>query len=595
MTLTHILTGGFLLVFAANVPAQEATLPGDPFERLPESLRENLERAVPMRSDWESEVLTARVGAEVQALVRYLASPDNEAAWKPRVAPGLRVPSLRPKHELVASPAPFEVFRSAPREGEELIYEGPSALPDALRALRAGFADDAVLDTEVHVSGARVEADGSLAIEVEVIVSTDAPRPRQLNGFLELRWSFGEEGPTLVGIDGSRWEEVQGPPGAPLFRDASERAFGVGALQRAGLAQGVSYWRGRLDTRLGQPLLGHPAGIALGDVDGDGLEDLYVCQPGGLPNQLFVRRADGRFLERTHASGADYLDFSRAALLIELDGDAELDLVVTLGDELLFLAGDGEGRFAPRASLEVPSATSLAAADVDGDGDLDVYACAYSDPYGGGALPRPYHDANNGRRNVLLRNDGAWSFVDATAALGLEANNRRFSFAAAWEDYDRDGDPDLYVANDFGRNNLYRNDRSDKGAEGLRFVDVAAAAGVQDMAAGMGVSWGDVDRDGDMDLYVSNMFSSAGGRIVDKPGIRERVGEDALAPLLRFAKGNTLLENRGDGTFRDASGDAGITMGRWSWGADFLDINNDGWSDIIVPNGFVTNHMTKDL
>ncbi len=111
----------------------------------------------------------------------------------------------------------------------------------------------------------------------------------------------------------------------------------------------------------------------------------------------------------------------------------------------------------------------------------------------------------------------------------------------------------------------------------------------------MGATWADYDHDGLMDLYVSNMFSSAGGRIVDQPRFQAVAGEDAVEPLQRFAKGNTLLRNAGDGTFEDVSEDAGVTMGRWSWGGEFVDLNNDGWQDLMVPNGFVTNHNTKDL
>ena len=110
---------------------------------------------------------------------------------------------------------------------------------------------------------------------------------------------------------------------------------------------------------------------------------------------------------------------------------------------------------------------SLAAADFDADGDLDVYVCCYSKRAAAVeqrflARPIPYHDANNGSRNMLLRNDRQWRFRDATKAVGLDENNHRFSFAAAWEDFDGDGDLDLYVANDFGRKNLYRCDRLDE-------------------------------------------------------------------------------------------------------------------------------------
>ena len=99
---------------------------------------------------------------------------------------------------------------------------------------------------------------------------------------------------------------------------------------------------------------------------------------------------------------------------------------------------------------------------------------------------------------------------------GIDENNRRFSRSACWEDYDNDGDQDLYVANDFGRNNLYRND-------GGHFDRRCRLAGdVEDSAAGMSAAWGDFNRDGNMDIYVANMFSSAGSRITRAAGVSSR-------------------------------------------------------------------------
>ena len=161
--------------------------------------------------------------------------------------------------------------------------------------------------------------------------------------------------------------------------------------------------------------------------------------------------------------------------MLDLDNDGDQDLIVATQIALLLLANDGTGKFEPRAELALPAAFSLAAADYDLDGDLDLYACNYAsatewaEAGGLGLQPIPYHDANNGPPNALFRNDGAFEFVNVTQALGLDRNNRRWSFAASWEDYDLDGDADLYVANDFGRNNLYRND-------GGQFVDVAKSA-----------------------------------------------------------------------------------------------------------------------
>jgi hypothetical protein len=175
-----------------------------------------------------------------------------------------------------------------------------------------------------------------------------------------------------------------------------------------------------------------------------------------------------------------------------------------------------------------------------------------------------------------------------TKKVGLDGNNRRFSFASSWEDFDNDGDLDLYVANDYGRNNLYRND-------GVRFVDIAPDAGVEDISAGMSVSWGDYNNDGWMDLYVSNMFSSAGNRIAYERRFHAGAKQSTRAEYQRHARGNSLFENRGDGTFRDVSEAARVTMGRWAWGSKFCDINNDGLEDLIVANGFITQEDTGDL
>lgn len=175
----------------------------------------------------------------------------------------------------------------------------------------------------------------------------------------------------------------------------------------------------------------------------------------------------------------------------------------------------------------------------------------------------------------------------------MEEGNSRWSFAAAWEDVDRDGDPDLYVANDFGRNQFYRN-------EGGHFTEMAADAGIEDMAAGMSVAWGDPNRDGHADLYVGNMFSSAGQRVSYQRRFASEQGgtpdESALAGKQRMARGNTLfLGSENGGRFNDVSVAAGVTMGRWAWSSAFVDINLDGWEDLIVANGYMTNRRDDDL
>jgi hypothetical protein len=111
----------------------------------------------------------------------------------------------------------------------------------------------------------------------------------------------------------------------------------------------------------------------------------------------------------------------------------------------------------------------------------------------------------------------------------------------------------------------------------------------------MSVAWADVDRDGQMDLYISNMFSSAGSRITHQPEFKSDASDEIRTRLQRFARGSTLLRNEGTGEFEDISEAAGVTLGRWAWSSNFLDVNNDGSEDICVANGYITSDDTSDL
>ncbi|HED66792.1 MAG TPA: VCBS repeat-containing protein, partial [Planctomycetes bacterium] len=389
----------------------------------------------------------------------------------------------------------------------------------------------------------------------------------------------------LEELNASEFEDVWAP--APLFRPVQPPGLAAGG----NLALGIGELRERFDHRLGLPLLGSPSGVAVSDVNDDGYEDIYLCAPGGVPNRLLLG-TEGGFVDASSESGVDLLDLSRGALFADFDRDGNEDLVVGIGTKLLLFTGDGGAHFSPGLAIDVEEATSITAADIDLDGDLDLYVCRYVSPYDEEGFPVPYHDANNGAPNLLLENrtetGGPLRFVDATAERGLDENNHRFSFAAAFEDFDLDGDSDLYVANDFGRNNLYRND-------GGRFTDVAAEAGVEDVSAGMGVSTGDVDGDGLPDLLVANMQSNAGSRVTYQRRFRPGADAETLEAYRRHARGNSLFRNRGDGTFVDESLEAGITRGRWAWGARLVDLDGDGRLDAVTPNGFLTAGSKPDL
>lgn len=416
------------------------------------------------------------------------------------------------------------------------------------------------------------------------------------------RWKVPDDGgpPRLTHLAVEQLEQIKSI-GGPMFSDCTESVLGGNESYRSQLLYGVDHWMARSQNFLPHATFGR-AGIAVGDVNGDGLDDLYVCQDKGLPNRLYVQQPNGTALDVSQASGADWLESSHGAVLNDLDGDGDQDLAIALLGAVTVAENDGSGYFEIRTVVPVSDDTmSISAADFDNDADLDLYVCAYKANtitregeegivVASGSEPFVYYDANNGGANALLRNDGNWKFVDCTAEVGLDQNNKRISYAASWEDYDNDGDPDLYVANDFGRNNLYRNSHG-------RFTDVAAEAGVEDSASGMSVSWADYDRDGTMDIYIANMFSGAGNRIVAQEQFKPEISTEKRDLFLRFARGNTLLKNLGTGIFEDVSVDAGVTLGRWAWSSNFTDLNNDGWEDLVVANGYYTSELpeTGDL
>jgi len=390
-------------------------------------------------------------------------------------------------------------------------------------------------------------------------------------------------------------EEERSRASAAAVQDISSAVFGRNASYASQLVPGTDYWRTVIDGACGIDIYGHN-GVSVGDIDGDGLDDLYICQPAGLPNRLFRNRGDGTFEDITDSAGVGVLENSACALFADVDNDGRQDLIVVRANGPLLFLNQGTGTFQLKrdafqfANPPQGTFTGAAMADYDRDGWLDIYFCLYA--YYQGAdqyrYPLPYFEAENGPPNFLLRNNRDGSFRDVTRQSGMDQNNTRFSFCCTWGDYNHDNWPDLYVVNDFGRKNLYRNN-----GDGT-FTDVAKDAGVQDIGAGMSGAWADFDNDGREDLYVADMWTAAGLRISEQEIFQKGAGVAARALYQKHAMGNSLFLNKGD-YFEDASVSSGTAMGRWAWSSDAWDFDHDGFVDIYIANGMYSGISREDL
>jgi tetratricopeptide (TPR) repeat protein/peroxiredoxin len=431
-------------------------------------------------------------------------------------------------------------------------------------------------------------------VRYEFVGAGNGYHREQRVGHWELRWELHPFGELRL----RQWralDEVRSRSSIRVFQDVSSHAFGRNPSYVAQLLPGTDYWRTILDGASGIDIYGHN-GVSVGDVDGDGLDDLYVCQPSGLPNRLFRNRGDGTFDDITEGAGVGVLSNTACALFADIDNDGLQDLIVVCANGPLLFLNQGSGKFRLKtdafqfASSPQGTFTGAAMADYDRDGWLDIYFCLYS--YYQGAdqyrYPVPYFDAENGPANFLMRNNRDGSFRDATKESGLDKNNSRFSFCCAWSDYNGDRWPDLYVVNDFGRKNLYRNN-----GDGT-FTDVAAESGVENIGAGMSAAWLDFNKDSREDLYVADMWTAAGLRVSTQDIFQKDASPEIRKLYQRHAMGNSLFQNLGE-KFEDIGKRSGTAMGRWSWSSDAWDFDHDGYADIYIANGMISGASREDL
>ena len=500
-------------------------------------------------------------------------------------------------------PAPENVLRSA--YGIETVRRqfGPDlgrGRDRFIENLRSWLAAPIQIEAaEFEIFGIR-QIDGiPLAVRADIrydMVSVrSGERKEERVGVWHTEWFRGDSGVWKARKWEAKEESVARAKG-PVFVDITTQALGDTESYTRQLLHGADYWRTVLDGAIGFDVYCNN-GVAVGDFDNDGFDDFYVCQPAGLPNRLFRNRGDGTFEDVTEKSGLGVLDNTACALFADFENKGRQDLLVVCGTGPLLYLNQGNGEFLLKrdafrfARQPQGTFTHAAVADYDRDGRLDVYLCTYQyylglDQY---HYPIPYYDARNGPPNCLFHNEGDAAFAETTEAAGMNQENNRYTFACAWGDAYGNGLPDLFVSNDFGTSQLYRNNGDGK------FTVVSSEAHVEGVGAGMGCCWCDFDNDGHQDVYVPSMWEAAGQRVSGQKQFHAAAPENIRELYRRHARGNALYRNRGDGTFENIGHPSGVEMGRWSWSADFFDFDHDGYSDLYVSNGYISGPDKYDL
>ena len=345
--------------------------------------------------------------------------------------------------------------------------------------------------------------------------------------------------------------------------------------------------------------------VSVVDFNNDGLEDIFLTARWG-PTQMLKNLGDGTYADVAREVGLYEEYLVNCVLFVDLDNDGDKDAIMGRPMEPTKYLENRDGVFKDvtktKSDIGRQFFTSgISAADVNRDGLIDIYLSNYPPLNKENAsfeqtflneeersrFLEKRADSNRwlnlaGSANVLLMNRGGGRLERVPYDEELAQWHR--SFQAVWADIDDDGDDDLYVCNDFAPDSMLRND-TPRGAAQPVFVDVTSdVLTYKGFGFGMGASYGDFDRDGDLDLYVSNMFSKAGRRIIQKlDSVDERIGVAAAGCFLFTNEEGTFSQTAGseDGQYH-------VNQVGWSYGGQWGDFDNNSQLDLYVPTGFYT-------
>jgi len=381
----------------------------------------------------------------------------------------------------------------------------------------------------------------------------------------------------------------------------------------------------------------HGSGVALGDVNGDGTVDIYVPRIRES-NVLYINKGDWKFEDVTVQAGVECSGrYSTGATFADVDGDRDLDLIVTaLGGPNSLFINNGVGKFTERilpSFLDRPGSTSSALADVDNDGDLDLYITNYKRLAMRDSLPPPVISFDNTlmeltnnrwvvmppfnqeyetevRNNILMRfemaevdqfylNDGRGNFnlIDITQShftdeggQPIDEHLRDWGLMAQFRDINNDGHPDLYICNDFESPDRAWINNGDGTFHALPKLAIRHTSN-----SSMAVDFSDLNNDGFQDFFVTDMMSQS--HILQKTQMGTMaptalsIGEIDDRPQYMH---NTLFLNRGDHTFSEISQYSNTHASEWSWASMFMDVDLDGYEDILITTGHMYDVQDSD-